>query len=500
MKRPCAGKILISCFFLLAAVSRAPGLYASEETEVAARMSEDVSVLLDQLIGAGRARIFITVEGEKNSVNTQTEVTTPIPSTGTEQGITGFPGYLTSRYLERTYQLQKGIERDSKFIQKEQEQSSHTTGFNIKRITASLVLDRRIPEVQASAVRLVISDLLRLESRRGDSLVIIRADMVPLWKSAFFTPEGYRTMFGVGALLAILLLVFVLAYFLAAKLLRGIIEYAHSRRAETQSPAPMTGQPQAGMNISLSENDMPGVFDAEISTRSPQRLLDSEVRFGFLNDFPQKEAGQFLDAEPVEDLALLIAYLADKGPHLASKLLLMFPIEKRGEITKAMVSINEADPERLAEIENRLKTRIEMSLKGTDKLGKLLSVMEPGDRSNILGDLSASDPEGSARVAQSLITFEDICRLSPENLRPVVNSIPYQDWGIALRGAPREQTAGVLEIFPAEIRQIVEDVISSPQKKDKIIESRSSIIAAATGLALKGMISLGEGTHSPEVI
>jgi len=46
----------------------------------------------------------------------------------------------------------------------------------------------------------------------------------------------------------------------------------------------------------------------------------------------------------------------------------------------------------------------------------------------------------------------------------------------------------------------VQDIISSPQKKDRIMSARSIIVNAAVSLAAKGKISLGQGVASSDMI
>ncbi|MFH1619448.1 MAG: FliG C-terminal domain-containing protein [bacterium] len=502
-------KLLFLTFilFLGQAVHPQGILRAAEESEIASQMAEDINRLLEELLGPGKGRVFITIEGEKNIINNQTEVTTNIGNSQ-DDSQNQLPGYSTSKYLERLYQLAR---KQNQILQKEHEQSTKTPGFTITKIYASLVLDRSIQDAQANAVRTVISDLLRLDTQRGDNLILLRANMIPAWKSAFLTPEGYRSIFWISALVVILLMIFILAYLLGLRIMRGLQEFASARRTSQLSVDSKQaaagrggggggdGMLLQGQDLALG-SDMPEVFDLEGGRTGTVRLLESKGgQFSFLDTIPVNEILHLLEHESSEEMALLIAFLADKKPHISSKLLLTFPVEKRSEITKYMMSLKEADPDRLAALEDRLRTRTETTLKGSDKLGKLLSFMDAGDRSNILGDLSIADPEGSAKVEQSLITFEDICKLASENLRPVVTSVSYQNWGTALRGMPRETSETILALFPGDIRPVVEDIIATPQNKDKIVAARSGIVTSAMSLAEKGKISLGT-SHSPEVV
>src|SRR3989339_1649200 len=97
--KPASGFAIL---LLAAAFLPACGLFtpvsATEETEIAAGVSEQVTQLLYQTLGPGKARIFVTIEGEKNTVNTQQEIASPIVSSSSDKTDDSMPGYMTPKY------------------------------------------------------------------------------------------------------------------------------------------------------------------------------------------------------------------------------------------------------------------------------------------------------------------------------------------------------------------------------------------------------------------
>ncbi|OGS34156.1 MAG: hypothetical protein A3J82_02755 [Elusimicrobia bacterium RIFOXYA2_FULL_69_6] len=88
------------------------------------------------------------------------------------------------------------------------------------------------------------------------------------------------------------------------------------------------------------------------------------------------------------------------------------------------------------------------------------------------------------------MTFDDICRLEDKNLRPVVMTMPYREWAMALQGAPDAAVTNVLRLFPEDIKLIVRDLLSTAQEKDAVIGARARVIAAAIELSGKGKIAI----------
>ncbi|MCK5582688.1 MAG: hypothetical protein KAI33_02800, partial [Elusimicrobiales bacterium] len=157
--------ILLLCFTMLP-VSFAAASSTPQEIEIAARMKEDISALLDKLVGIGKSKVFINIEGEMVS-KSKSESGTP------EEDIVSLPGYSSVNILEKT----------NDFIKKQKGEAQHTSEFKITKITTSIVLDKTIEQTKANTIKLLVSDIMRLDAKRGDSITMKKADMLPWWKS-----------------------------------------------------------------------------------------------------------------------------------------------------------------------------------------------------------------------------------------------------------------------------------------------------------------------------
>lgn len=449
---------------------------SAQAAELSSRMQQDVSRLLEELVGRGRARSFITVEGEI------------VLKSKSESGPTGeesmvLPGYAAVNILEKT----------GEYIKQQKEESQRTTEFRVKKLNVSLVFDRSVPETRVNAIKLIISEMLRLSEQRGDSITAARTEMMPWWKNALEAPEIRPVLiasaFGALALAALL----VLGYILASKLMTGFVDYARVN-AQASSPLSVAGGGMGGPGGPEGETgEMGEIIDVEARAAAGGGLLEAGSAFEFMEKLPPGEAADLLSDMPEEDAAIIIANLADRKPHISSKILLAFSPAKRQAVSAGMLNLKQAEPEKVYEIENDLRMKLEKSLKGADKLGRLLSLVDEAARTEIMENLARANPKASEDLRRKMVTFDDICRLDEKNLRPLVVSTPYAEWAAALSGAGETAVGNVTRLLPEDVRLIVKDMMLARPEEEKVIGARARIISSAIDLNAKGRIVLKEG-------
>lgn len=453
----------------------APAAPGAEEAELSSRMQEDLSRLLAQLVGKDKSRAFVTVEGE-SVLKSLSESGTP------PEAILTLPGYAQATILEKT----------GEYVKQQKAQTQHTTEFRIKKISVSIIFDRSVPDAQSNAVKLLVSAVLRLNEARGDLLTVNKADMLPWWKTVLDAPDSRRVLLIAGIAAFLLLFVLLIAYALGGKLLADFFDYA---RANALASQPFSGGPgmgggaPAGGGAEGAEGEYPETVEVEAGA-ALGGFLTSQTAFDFIEKLPPKEAAELLGEEADEDAAVIIANMADKKPHISSKILLALDPVKRQMVTSKMVALKSVEPEKMMEIENNLRLKLEKSLKGAEKLGRLLSLVDEADRSEIMDNLARVDAAGAGKLKDSLITFDDICRLDDKNLRPLVMSTPYREWATALQGAPDASVTSVLRLFPEDIKLIMRDLLAAAQEKDAVIGSRARIISAAIVMNGTGKIAI----------
>lgn len=481
-----------------------PAAVEAEEALASERLAARARETLDSILGPGRAQVLVEIRGERSQVRTETTIVSPLDrgalAGGEAARILDLPGYVKNPAAASVMPGGAPSEPAPKpgepqFVQRDHEQSLRDKGFEVKQVVATVVLDSALPDAAVQEVAQLLPQLLRIDGSRGDTLAILRAPIQPAWKVAFSAPEGVRSAAYVGtAALALLLgaLVFSLAFIRAARVFAS--ELGKRRPAEDGGYLPAEPLPE------LVAGAPPGLLDGGGGGGAAGPLPELERRFEFLAAAEPADAARAVAAEKPEDVALLFGHLAQTMPDTASRLFSALPSDLQAEASSSLLKLRLADPERLSELEERLKRAVEHGVQGSERLGRILSRVPVDTRSDLLGRLTLRDHEGAAEVERHLFTIEDLETLSPVELRRLIAAVPYEAWGFALRGVPPGVADRVLAELPDGPRELVRDVLSSPQPREKVLEARSRILDARGELAAKGEIKLGAAEAGSELL
>ncbi|MBI5242890.1 MAG: hypothetical protein HY922_04290 [Elusimicrobia bacterium] len=427
----CASLCLLGFLLGMPAAAQLP------ETELASRLSADAAEFLSRMVGPGRSKVFVVVEGRP---------------------------------------VQGGA-------------------FETTKILVSVVLDARLPDAKVQEVRRLTPDFLRMDPERGDDLAILRAPLVPLWKAAFLDQDGARSALRIGAAVMTGLLFCLTLYLTGIGAMRALAREAQALRyAGAAAPGAF---PRAAEEPLLLSGEIPGLAEEAPSGAGPPAL---GRRFEFLSGKEPAELAPALEAEPAGELALLFAHLAGSRSELAARLFSALPVPKQTSVSEILVKLKAADPERLAALEVRLKAAVEQSVQGSETLGRILSRLPPAQREVLLGELLSRDREGAEAAEASMFTFEGLAGLKPEDLRRLIVSVPFQDWSAALRSAPSELVERILAELPQGARAMVQEALQAAQPRDKVLCARSKILAQADALASEGQIVLQRPGAGPELL
>ena len=303
-----------------------PGAQAAE---ISSRMQQDVSRLLEELVGRGRARSFVTAEGEM--VYQSKSESGPPP----EEAQT-LPGYASVNILEKT----------GEYIKQQREESQHTAEFKVKKLSVSLVFDRSVPDERVNAIKLMIAEVLRVSEARGDSIITAKTDMMPWWKSALQSPEIRPVLVAAafGALALAVLLAF--GYILASKLLTGFVDYARMNAPSALpggagGPGAPAGPGGEAGELGL-EGELGEIIDVEAKAAGGGGMLTAGSAFEFMEKLPPSESADLLADLSDEDAAIIIANLADRKPHVSSKILLALPPAKKQSVSAQLLALKQA--------------------------------------------------------------------------------------------------------------------------------------------------------------
>ena len=319
----------------------------------------------------------------------------------------------------------------------------------VKKISASLILDKSVTEPDTQLARKLTLGLLGLPAERQDLVTVEKMDFrkaKPLTVADLFVPPN---LWSVAWILVVALLALVtVAAFLAplSKSARAFVE-AFSARNEAATAA---GERSERAGAEIKQSDAPAAA-AEIP--AAQEIEGRKPPFWFLNSGHLGSLAFIMRMRPVEDLTILLSYApGDFASRLAEAL---YP--KSAEALAALPKITLMPEARIRALEAEILSSLDYVVGGEDKMVNIISGLDEAVQEKALAAVTHLAPAMSRKLNSSIIRFSNIQDLEPAQAQALARRLPMRVLAAALKGSPyagillSKLTGGMQERFQQEL-------------------------------------------------
>jgi flagellar motor switch protein FliG len=124
---------------------------------------------------------------------------------------------------------------------------------------------------------------------------------------------------------------------------------------------------------------------------------------------------------------------------------------------------------------------------------EMLQGLDLAQQQTLLADIARKDPEMAIKLKASLVTFDDLQYLTVAMMKRLLQDIELDDLGLALKGANKEVTQHLLNMFSTNMKRDVEDILKGkPRPLSEVMEAQKKIMAVVHRLREKGEIVLSK--------
>lgn len=124
---------------------------------------------------------------------------------------------------------------------------------------------------------------------------------------------------------------------------------------------------------------------------------------------------------------------------------------------------------------------------------EMLQGLDLNAQQSIIAEIARKDPEMAVKLKQNLITFDDLLYLTVAMMKRLLQDIELDVLGLALRGASKELTEHLLNMFSTNMRRDVEDILKGkPRSLNDVMEAQRKIMDVVHKLREKGEIILSK--------
>lgn len=341
----------------------------------------------------------------------------------------------------------------------------------LRRIDVNLIINRALPKAQAARAKLLVKEVLPINEKRGDKIVLDYKKFYakPDIAQKIQITQAKENVASVQNLFYFLLLIIILiALFMYVMI---------SRRQSKLMAATATGGGSEGGNISVSSRvEMPKGAgaggrggDVELKASSIKRYFDFVSHDNILNLVYVMKKEQL----KVEDITNVISYLpAD----LATILLAELDIKHQATVATKLLSETTMERPLLEKLETKIKNSLECLVGGKSVFEGLFNLVSNENKKKLLTFLSKSNPSGYKQVRSHIIVFDDLRLLTDDEIKQVLSDVNLEMLSTALVKVD-EQTYQKID---KNLTQAAKDMISQfLELKGKAVSKKEVEIAQA---------------------
>lgn len=124
---------------------------------------------------------------------------------------------------------------------------------------------------------------------------------------------------------------------------------------------------------------------------------------------------------------------------------------------------------------------------------EMLQGLDLAQQQTVLADIARRDPEMAIKLKQNLVTFDDLKYLTVAMMKRLLQDIDTDVLGLALKGANKEVTDHLLNMFSTNMKRDIEDVLKGrPRPLSEVMEAQTKIMDVVHRLREKGEIILSK--------
>lgn len=124
---------------------------------------------------------------------------------------------------------------------------------------------------------------------------------------------------------------------------------------------------------------------------------------------------------------------------------------------------------------------------------EMLQGLDLSAQQSIIAEIARKDPEMAIKLKQNLVTFDDLQYLTVGMMKRLLQDIDLDVLGLALRGANKELSEHLLNMFSTNMRRDVEDILKGrPRPLSDVMEAQTKIMDVVHRLREKGEIVLSK--------
>ena len=353
-----------------------------------------------------------------------------------------------------------------------------------------MILDNAADAKQTEDVRAIITEILGITPTRGDTLTVVKASFMPLWRTIWQEPEmaGIVVKYSLISLLSLMTLVVVALSLL--KLSGAMREMAVSQKTTLSmdlNPGGGLSGYALGAPPALESERLQMLAGPRVDgTQGPDQGPSDAVRFTVRPDQVEVLA-EMMSGEDPANVCLVVERVE---PAIRAMLLAALSPKAREAIFLNLGRVRYIEPDLILNLKEKLERMLAGSVGGLGALSAMLEGANFSERKRMLEAIAARDPGLGEKLRRRVFLMENLARLTHDEWPLVQSQVSHEVWALALAEGPAAVAQALIANAPEGARKILAQMIAArPGDEASRRAAQSKIAKSVAALTGEGKLA-----------
>ena len=360
----------------------------------------------------------------------------------------------------------------------------------IKKIKVNLIVNDKLDENTVKNITNMTREILNLDEKRGDEIVVLKSFFAPMWKTIWYDPNSLNFImkYIILSIVGIISLLIVAMGFLklaSAMNTMAKVQQTHQITMEVGGGG-IQGPPGIGLDITrplLASKEK--TFSEETSQESS---LSEKIYFDIKPHQIDALVNLMIKEDP-SNVAIIVDHLRDD---IKAEFLKRLPQDFASDIILSLAQMRFIDRDTIMQIKEELETRLSGVVGGVNTALKLIENLNWIEKSRYLKNIESKHPEVYREIRKHFVLLEDLKYLDDKDMSILISQTSIDDWANVFGIIDDEFKERLKGEFSQTALKIIEEKSKDVITNEKIEKAISNIMTVVDNLIKEGRIKKPE--------
>jgi flagellar motor switch protein FliG len=356
----------------------------------------------------------------------------------------------------------------------------------IKKIKVNLIVNEKLDESIVKNITSMTREILNLDEKRGDEIVVLKSFFAPMWKTIWYDPSSLNFImkYIIISIVGIISLLIVAMGFLKLASAMNTMAKVQQTHQITMEVGGGGLQGPAGIGLDITRPLLESKEKA-VSEQTPEESSLSEKIYFDIKPYQIDALVNLMIKEDPSNVAIIVDHLRDD---IKAEFLKRLPEGFASDIILSLAQMRFVDRDTIMQIKEELETRLSGAVGGVNTALKLIENLSWIEKSRYLKNIESKRPEIYREIRRHFVLLEDLKYLDDKDMSILISQTSIDDWANVFGIIDDEFKERLKGEFSQTALKIIEEKSKDVITNEKIEKSISNIMTVVDNLIKEGRI------------